>query len=168
MTSAAQNSRQSLSQQGTASAPGMAFLGDQGTGFTRSTSGTVDLMSNGAKVGSFGPTGVQATSRIVAIADATSITINANTTDIATQANTQAAGTLTVNAPSGTPVNGQKIILRLRSTNTQTFSWNSVFAGSSDIGLPSASSGAGLYDYMGFMYNSTAAKWQMLARNMGF
>ena len=168
MTSAAQNSKQSLSQSGTASAPGIAFLGDQDTGFARSASGTVDFMSNGTKVGSFGPTGVQSPSRVVVIADATSITINADTTDIATQANTQAVGTLTVNAPSGTPVNGQKIILRLSSTNTQTFSWNSVFAGSSDIGLPSISSGAGLYDYMGFMYNSTAAKWQMLARNMGF
>jgi len=107
-------------------------------------------------------------SRVVVIADAVSITIDADTTDIATQANTQAVGTLTVNAPTGTAVNGQKLILRLRSTNVQTFAWNAVFAGSTDIALPTTSSGATLYDYVGFIYNSTAAKWQMIAKVFGF
>ena len=106
--------------------------------------------------------------RIVIIADGTSITMNADTTDIATQANTQTAGTLTINAPTGTPANGQQLMLRLRSTNVQTFSWNSVFAGSSDVPLPTASSGGTLYDYLGFQYNSTASKWQLLAKNFGF
>ena len=106
--------------------------------------------------------------RVVLIADATSITVNADTTDVATQANTQAVGTLTVNAPTGTLVNGQKFILRLRSTNVQTFSWNAVFQGSTDIALPTASSGGGLYDYVGFIYNSTSAKWQMIAKVFGF
>ena len=106
--------------------------------------------------------------RVVVIADATSVTINADTTDIATQANTQAVGTLTINAPTGTPVNGQKIIFRLLSTNVQTFSWNAVFAGSSDLALPTVSCGTSKYDYLGFMYNSTAAKWQLLAKNFGF
>tara|TARA_R110000868_G_C10748696_1_gene753000 strand:- start:300 stop:953 length:654 start_codon:yes stop_codon:yes gene_type:complete len=106
--------------------------------------------------------------RVVVIADATSITVNADTTDVATQANTQVVGTLTVNAPTGTIVNGQKFILRLSSTNVQTFSWNAVFQGSTDIGLPTASSGGGLYDYVGFIYNSTSAKWQMIAKVFGF
>jgi len=106
--------------------------------------------------------------RVTVITDATSITVNADTTDIATQANTQAAGSLTVNAPTGTPINGQKFILRLNSTNIQTFSFNAVFQGSTDIGLPTASSGGGLYDYIGFIYNSTSAKWQMIAKVFGF
>lgn len=106
--------------------------------------------------------------RVVSIADGTSITMNADTTDLATQANTQTAGTLTINAPTGTPVNGQKLMLRLQSTNVQTFSWNSVFAGSTDLVLPIASSGSSKYDYVGFIYNSTAAKWQLIAKNFGF
>lgn len=106
--------------------------------------------------------------RIVPIADGTSITINADTTDIATQANTQATGTLTINAPTGTPVNGQKLLLRLTSTNVQTFSWNAIFLGSTDAALPTASSGGGKEDYMGFIYDSTAAKWHLLAKNFGF
>ena len=112
--------------------------------------------------------GTTVTQRVVVIADATSVTINADTTDIATQANTQSAGTLTINAPTGTPVNGQKLVFRLRSTNAQTFSWNAVFAGSTDLSLPTTSSGSSKYDYVGFMYNSTAAKWQLLAKNFGF
>lgn len=106
--------------------------------------------------------------RVVSIADGTSVTINADTTDIATQANTQSAGTLTINAPTGTPFNGQKLIFRLQSTNNQTFSWNSIFAGSADLALPTVSSGSSKYDYVGFMYNSTASKWQLLAKVFGF
>ena len=106
--------------------------------------------------------------RVVAIADATSVTINADTTDIATQANTQVAGTLTMNAPTGTLYNGQKLIFRISSTAVQTFSWNSVFAGSTDLGLPTASSGGGLTDYVGVIYNSTSSKWQMIAKVFGF
>jgi hypothetical protein len=107
-------------------------------------------------------------SRVVVIADAISITVNVDTTDIATQANTQAVGTLTINAPTGTAINGQKFILRLTSTNVQTFAWNAVFQGSTDISLPTASSGGGLTDYVGFIYNSTSSKWQMIAKVFGF
>lgn len=124
-----------------------------------------------------GPTGPQYTNslinvgvldRVVAIADGTSVTINGDTTDIATQANTQAAGTLTINAPTGTPANGQKLIFRLRSTNVQTFSWNAIFQGSIDLSLPTVSSGSTRFDYFGFMYNSTNSRWQLVARVMGF
>jgi hypothetical protein len=104
----------------------------------------------------------------VSIADGTSITLNADTTDIATQINTQTAGTLTINAPTGTAFNGEKIMLRIRSTNVQTFSWNAIFAGSTDLALPTASSGSSRTDYLGFQYDSTAVKWHMIAKNFGF
>jgi len=113
-------------------------------------------------------TGGGIVSRVVSIADATSVTINADTTDLATQTNTQVTGTLTINAPTGTLANGQKITFRLQSSNVQTFSWNAVFAGSTDLSLPTTSSGSSKYDYMGFIYNSTATKWQLLAKNFGF
>ena len=113
-------------------------------------------------------TGGGVVSRVVSIADATSVTINADTTDLATQTNTQATGTLTINAPTGTLANGQKFTFRLQSSNVQTFSWNVVFSGSTDLSLPTTSSGSSKYDYMGFIYNSTAIKWQLLAKNFGF
>lgn len=105
--------------------------------------------------------------RVVTIADATSITMNGDTTDLAIQTNTQAAGTLTINAPTGTPTDGQKIILRMQCTNIQTLSFNAVFTGSADLGLPPNTTGSGKYDYLGFIYNSAASKWQMIAKNFG-
>ena len=106
--------------------------------------------------------------RVVTITDGTSITVNMDTTDLAIQTNTQAAGTLTINAPTGTPNNGQKFMIRVQCTNTQTLSFNGVFAGSTDIALPSSTTGSSKYDYMGFIYNSTATKWQMIGKNFGF
>ena len=106
--------------------------------------------------------------RVVSITDATSITLSADTTDVATQINTQVAGTLTINAPTGTVSNGEKIMLRIKSTNVQTFSWNAIFAGSTDAALPTTTSGAGKTDYLGFQYDSTATKWHMIAKNFGF
>jgi hypothetical protein len=141
------------------------------TGLTPATATTGSVTVAGVLAianGGTGNTSGTATTRVVVIADATSITVNSDTTDIATQANTQAVGTLTVNSPTGTLTNGQKFILRLTSTNVQTFSWNAVFAGSTDITLPTVSSGGGKTDYLGFIYNSTAAKWQMIAKVFGF
>jgi len=94
--------------------------------------------------------------------------MNADTTDMATQANTQGAGTLTINAPTGTPTDGQKLMLRLSSTSVQTFAFNAAFIGSTALALPTVSSSSGKYDYMGFVWNSTASKWQLLATNFGF
>ena len=140
-----------------------SFTATGNTAVTLPTSGTLATLAGTETL-----TNKTITSRVVVSADATSITINADTTDIATQANTQAASTLTINAPTGTPVNGQKLMLRLRSTNVQTFSWNAVFAGSTDLALPVASSGSSKYDYMGFIYNSTSLTWQIIAKNFGF
>jgi hypothetical protein len=106
--------------------------------------------------------------RVVAVADATSITPNINTSDIVSQTNTQAAGTLTINAPTGSLNNGQKFIIRLQATNAQTFSWNAIYGGSTDLTLPTTSSSGSKYDYLGFVYNTTANKWQLLAKNFGF
>lgn len=106
--------------------------------------------------------------RVVSVASASSVTPNANITDILIQANTEPLGTLTINAPTGSPTNGQTFVFRLSSTAVQTFAWNAIYQGSTDGALPAASSGAGKTDYMGFIYNSTSNKWQMLAKNFGF
>jgi hypothetical protein len=136
------------------------ILGGANVNATTHTGATVSVTGNVIAGGGI-------VTRVVSIADATSITINADTTDMATQTNTQVAGTLTINAPTGTLANGQKIMLRLQSSNVQTFSWNAVFAGSTDLSLPTASSGSSKYDYVGFIYNTTATKWQILAKNFG-
>ncbi len=106
--------------------------------------------------------------RVVSMADATSFTMTSATADINTQANTQSAGVLTANAPSGSPTHGQQIQLEITSTNVQTFSWNAIFRGSTDISLPSATSGAGKTDIMLFQYSSTATAWRIMSKSLGY
>lgn len=106
--------------------------------------------------------------RTIALADATSITPTGDTADVNTQVNTQIAGTLTVAAPSGTPTNEQKLMLRIQCTNVQTFSWNAIFRSSNDITLPTATTGSSKTDRIGFIYNSTDAKWDIVAKSLGY
>ena len=160
------------------------------TGGPITSTGTIDLANTTVTVGTYGDkvnvaaitvdaqgrlTGASNVAielsqavRVVTIADGTSITVDSDTTDIAYQANTQAAGNLDINAPTGTPVNGQKFMIKLKSTNQQTFVFNAIFDGSNDLGLPSLSTGSDKYDYMGFIYNSASSKWDLIAKNFGF
>ena len=116
--------------------------------------------------GNITPTGI-VVKRTVTETDATSITPNINTSDITYQLNTQAVGTLTLNAPTGTPTNGQPWLLKIKSTNVQTFSWNTVFAGGT-AGLPVSTSGAGKIDYYAFIYDSVNSKYHFTGNSLGF
>lgn len=106
------------------------------------------------------------TQRVVSMADATSFTPTGDTADINTQANTQAGGTLTANAPSGTPTEGQHLILRIKCTNAQTYAWNAIYRGSLSIPLPTTAT-TNKTDYFGFIYNNTDTKWDIVAIDYG-
>lgn len=106
--------------------------------------------------------------RVVTAADATSITPTGDASDITIQVNTQAIGNLTVNAPTGTPVDGQQWTLRLKSTNVQTFVWNAIFRGCTTIAMPTVSSGSSNTDYFHFIYNSADSKWDIQIVNLGY
>jgi hypothetical protein len=108
------------------------------------------------------------TSRIQTVADGTSITPTGDTADQFNQANTQTAGTLTVNAPTGTPTDGQRLTMRLKSTNVQTFAWNAIYRASSSLALPTTSTGGGKTDYLGFIFNAADTKWDFIGTNLGF
>jgi hypothetical protein len=111
-----------------------------------------------------GPYGI----KTIVIADSNTINVTADITDLAIQNNTQSAGTLTVNAPTGTIVEGQKLMFRIKSTNVQTFSWNAIFQGTTLLPLPSSTTGSSKYDYFGFIYNADVSKWQLLSLISGF
>lgn len=138
--------------------------GNGTSAFTAATAGT-DYLTPGATQTI---TATRITQRVVSMTDTTSFTPTGDTADVNTQANTQAAGTLTANAPSGTPTDGQKMVLRIKSTNVQTYSWNAIYRGNSDLALPGTSTGASKTDYIGFMYNSADSKWDLVAMTRGF
>lgn len=103
---------------------------------------------------------------VATIADATSFTpLTAYT--INSQINTQATGTLTINAPVGLVRDGMSLMIRIKSTNVQTLSWNSVFRAGTNA-LPTATTGSSKYDYFTFIYNSDSAKWDFTGSGTAF
>ena len=103
------------------------------------------------------------------VSSSSGITLNTDEYDGITMTNTATTGTLTINAPSpSTPNDGDQEWIRIKSTNVQTYSWNSIYQGSTTQALPTTSSGSLLWDYILFQYNAVTSKWDMLAYNAGF
>lgn len=76
---------------------------------------------------------------------------------------TAQAGALKLNNPSGTPVNGQKLIVRIKDNGTaRALTYDTQFRASSDLALPTTTVLSKTL-YMGFIYNSADTKWDLLA-----
>lgn len=88
--------------------------------------------------------------------------------DISTQANTQAVGNLTMNAPVGAPADGQVIEFIFKSTNVQTFVWNGIYKGSTTTALPATTTGATKTDRLWFQYNIANSKWELINAKYGY
>lgn len=101
--------------------------------------------------------------RVIIYPSATSITPVCTTTDVVQQTNVQGAGTLTINAPTGTPINTQVLLFRIKSTNAQIYAFNAIYRAGTNLPLPTTHDGSSKTDYFGFMYNSTDSKWDLLA-----
>jgi hypothetical protein len=70
---------------------------------------------------------------------------------------------LKFNNPGGTPVNGQKLIVRIKDDGTaQALTYDTQFRASSDLALPTTTV-LGKTLYMGFMFNATDTRWDLLA-----
>ena len=116
-------------------------------------------------------TNKRVTPRVAPLANANTFTLSTDNADVNTQVNTQAAGTLTANAPAGTPTDGQRLMFRIKSTNVMSYSWNAIFRGSTTSPLPTATTGTVTSvprtDYIGFIYNAADNKWDCVAVDMG-
>lgn len=75
---------------------------------------------------------------------------------------TALAANATFAAPSGTPANGNRLIVRIKDDGTsRTLAWNAIYAGIG-ITLPTATT-ISKYMYIGFIYNSQSEKWDGVA-----
>lgn len=75
-----------------------------------------------------------------------------------------------LSAPTN-PKDGQKIVYEFiqdGSGNRTLDLTDAAFAYSTDIPRPTLSTAAGARDFLGYIYNSTAAKWYLLAVVKGF
>jgi hypothetical protein len=66
-------------------------------------------------------------------------------------------------APSGTPLQGHRLLIRITDNGTsRTLAWNAIYRASSDLALPTATT-LGKTMYLAFEYNATASKWDFLS-----
>lgn len=100
------------------------------------------------------------TKRVTTTASTTTPTPNADTTD--QYQITALAGDATFGAPTGTPTNGQGLIIRIKDNGTaRALAWNSAYR-AIGILLPSTTV-LGKTLYLGFVYNSADSKWDCVA-----
>ena len=75
---------------------------------------------------------------------------------------TDLAANLTINAPTGTPVVGNKLLFAIKDNGTsRTLTWNAAFV-PVGVTLPTATT-AGKWTYVGCIYNASATRWDVIA-----
>ena len=98
--------------------------------------------------------------RVSSTASTASLTVDSDATDQSVI--TALAAGLTVNAPTGTPVNGQKLTLRFKDNGTaQTIGWNAAFR-AIGVTLPTTTVISKVV-YIGCIYNSDESTWDVVS-----
>lgn len=104
----------------------------------------------------------KAAKRITSEASNATPTPNVDTTDV--YIITALAAGATFGAPTGTPTHGQQLVIRIKDNGTaRSLAWNAVYRASTDLALPTTTI-LGKTIYLGFMYNTTDTKWDLLAK----
>jgi hypothetical protein len=70
----------------------------------------------------------------------------------------------TFNAPSGTPLDGNSLVLKIKASGLIQLAWNAIYRGGTDISLPTVA-----YKTMvlHFMYNTADTKWDLVGITNG-
>ena len=101
--------------------------------------------------------------RTVSISSIDNYTINAANTDMFVVS--ALATNLTLNAPTGSPSNGQKLMIRIKDDGTpRTLTWNNSSSGYRVVGtvLPLTTT-ANKIIYVGAIYNSNETYWDVVS-----
>lgn len=105
--------------------------------------------------------GARINPREATVASSATPTPNSDTTDIYTV--TALAEAATFGAPTGTPVQGQKLMVRVKDNATaRALAFNAIYRASSDLALPTTTVLSKTM-YLLFVYNSTDTKWDFLS-----
>jgi hypothetical protein len=112
--------------------------------------------------GAQGPTGAYANPRIYITTSTSTLTPESATYD-QFELTAQAASLTIANHSTSSPVDGTKIIIRIKDNGSpQTIGWGSEYRASSDLALPTTTVASKTL-YMGFFYNVAASKFDLLA-----
>lgn len=103
--------------------------------------------------------------QVVALTDAATIATDASLGDIFT---VTLGGNRTLGAPTN-PTDCQMIMYRIRQdgSGNKTLGYNAIFRFSTDTPQPTLSTGAGVEDYLLFIYDATDVRWDCLAVRKG-
>lgn len=106
-------------------------------------------------------TNKRVTKRVTSITDSATPTPNADTDDMYLV--TALTQTATFGAPTGTPTQGQQLMIRVKDNGTaRTLAWNAIYRASADLSLPLITVVSKTM-YLGFIYNSTDVKWDLIS-----
>jgi hypothetical protein len=104
----------------------------------------------------------QLTPRVQSVTSAATVTPNASSNDLVDI--TAQAVALTLASPSGTPVNGQVIEIRIKDNGVvRAITWNAIYR-AFGLALPTSTK-AGKTIYASCVYNSGATKWDVFITN---
>lgn len=101
------------------------------------------------------------TARVSTAATTATLTPNSDSFDCVEL--TALTSNLTIAAPTGTPVNFQRLTIRITdNSSSHTLTWNAIY---NDIAaqLPASSGGTATPNYIGLEWNSNTSKWDVLA-----
>ena len=106
-------------------------------------------------------TNKRTTKREVTVTSSATPTPNCDTTDIYTI--TALAAAATFGAPTGTPTQGQCLLIRIKDNATaRALGWNAIYRAGTDIALPTTTVISKTM-YLGFIYSTTDTKWDLVA-----
>lgn len=102
----------------------------------------------------------------VALTDAATIAVDAS---LGNHFRVTLGGNRTLGAPTN-PTNGQKILIEVKQdgTGSRTLAYNAAYRFGTDVTSPTLTTTASKTDFLGFVYNSTAAKWDCIAVSKGY
>lgn len=81
---------------------------------------------------------------------------------------TALAANATVAAPTGTPTDGQSLLIRIKDNATaRTLAWNAIYRAGTDLALPTTTV-ISKTQYLQFAYNAADSKWDFIGLTTGF
>lgn len=103
---------------------------------------------------------------VIALTDAATIATDASLGNVFT---VTLGGNRTLGNPTN-PTSGQKILYRVTqdATGSRTLAYGTAFRFSTDVPSPTLTTTASKTDYLGFIYNAAASKWDCLAIAKGY
>jgi hypothetical protein len=134
------------------------ILKGNGTAISAATAGTDYVTPTGTET----LTNKRVNPRVVSNTSTSTLTPDVSSGDLFVL--TAQAAALAFANPTGTPVNGQRIMIRIYTASAQGFTFSgSEYRASTDLTLPTTSI-AGKTVYLGFQYNSADTKWDLIAK----